>query len=492
MSSKELKVYHSQWGIYERDFWVDDIPDYLGVIYSFWDITSDKLSRHPLVPDDVIIGKNKVVTRDMWGDQEAPKGKIWGGTNQFQMMKTKTGKGIATELSQGGWSFSRYFSDACLTESSRNVFVGSIIDTFKKHPGVFSGVSLDWEYPSDKGESIGYGDNITRVGDGDRFILTCKLLREQLNANGFSNFPISGFLSADPNKLEGHLKVGELSKYMDELHVQGYDFADGNWGETKSSHQCNLYPKPGVTKFSCHETIQYYLSKGVPSKQIHIGVAAYSRGHGNTGGFGQPSSGGANKNWSWEEGILDYRHIINGGTGIGNRVVTKSPVEPTWDEDMQAHYWYDPASRELISCDTPRSVEAKAKYAFDNKLGGMFIWESSGDVRDHTSKDSLMKAVKDSWKTPGDDPIEEEPPKEDPIQEEPPKEDPIQEEPPKEDPIQEEPPKEEPVDDDPPYEEPPYEDPPYEEPVDESTPFWKFLLLGLVVGVGVAKLLEKD
>ena len=448
MTSKYLKVYHSQWGIYARKFWPDEIPDSLGVIYSFWDIGTDF----------------KITTRDKWGDEEAAKSGWGTKTTQFDMMRIKTGKGIATELSIGGWTFSNGFSDACLTETSRAIFVKSIIDTFKKYPGVFKGCSLDWEYPSDKGDSIGYGNNITRVGDGDRLILTCKLLREQLNANGMSDFPISGFISADPNKLEGHLKVKELSVWMDELHVQGYDFADGNWGETTASHQCNLYPKPGITKFSCHESIQYFLSKGVPANKVHIGVAAYSRGHGNTDGFGKTSSGGANKWSSWEEGILDYRHIVEGGTGgFGN--IPKFPTEPIWDDDMKAHYWYDPISRQLVSCDTPRSIQEKTIYAKQYGLGGVFIWESSGDIRNHNDPKSIMKAVKDAWDGSYSPPPIIVPPSPPPVVVPPPSPPPVVI----------------------PPSPPPVVIPP-SPPLSNNSDYWKFLLLGLLVGAGISKL----
>ena len=48
-------------------------------------------------------------------------------------------------ISVGGWGWSGNFSDAVLTEESREVFANSAIAYMKTHK--IDGIDLDWEYP---------------------------------------------------------------------------------------------------------------------------------------------------------------------------------------------------------------------------------------------------------------------------------------------------------------------------------------------------------
>jgi len=67
----------------------------------------------------------------------------------------------------GGWLGSKYFSDVAATPQSRERFVASCIDLyFRRYPGVFDGIDIDWEFPV-KG---GVEGNITRPEDRDRLL----------------------------------------------------------------------------------------------------------------------------------------------------------------------------------------------------------------------------------------------------------------------------------------------------------------------------------
>ena len=50
-----------------------------------------------------------------------------------------------------------------------------------------------------------------------------------------------------------------------------------------------------------------------------------------------------------------------------------------WDKNAQVPWLYNPTSRVWITYDDARSIAAKAKFARRNKLGGIMIWELSGD-----------------------------------------------------------------------------------------------------------------
>lgn len=60
---------------------------------------------------------------------------------------------------------------------------------------------------------------------------------------------------------------------------------------------------------------------------------------------------------------------------------------------MGASYSYDPASRTMVSYDTPGVAKLKADYITHKGLGGGMWWETSGD----SSSRPLIKTVVDRW-----------------------------------------------------------------------------------------------
>jgi chitinase len=77
-------------------------------------------------------------------------------------------------VSVGGWSWSKGFSDAALTEESRLKFAKSCAVFVDKYS--LDGIDLDWEYPN----QIGAG-NTYRPEDVHNFTLMLKAVREQLD-----------------------------------------------------------------------------------------------------------------------------------------------------------------------------------------------------------------------------------------------------------------------------------------------------------------------
>ncbi|HET6723403.1 MAG TPA: glycosyl hydrolase family 18 protein, partial [Chitinophagaceae bacterium] len=80
-------------------------------------------------------------------------------------------------ISIGGWSWSKNFSDATLTDTSTRNFALSSIDIVSKYN--LDGVDIDWEYPGMIGDS-----NIFRAEDKQHYTLLFKELREGLDSLG--------------------------------------------------------------------------------------------------------------------------------------------------------------------------------------------------------------------------------------------------------------------------------------------------------------------
>ncbi len=81
-------------------------------------------------------------------------------------------------ISIGGWTWSGKFSDAVLTDTSRQRFVASAVDIIKKYD--LDGIDIDWEYPSLQGLE----GNVFRPEDKENYVLLFKELRRQTDSLG--------------------------------------------------------------------------------------------------------------------------------------------------------------------------------------------------------------------------------------------------------------------------------------------------------------------
>lgn len=373
-TGKRVIYYHTSWSCYDRNYQVKDLPidKITDISYAFFNVDST----------------GKVFSGDAWSDFDnpligkgvEPQNSNWppsphqdlGNFGQFNKL-LKQGKKFNLTLSVGGWTWSKFFSDAVSTKQTRETFVQSLTETFRKWPNMFNGISLDWEYLSDDGNNYGNEGNTARKEDGKNFVALLKLLRAKL-----PGFRLSMCVGAAPEKIK--MPVADIVPLIDEVHVMTYDFMDGKWGLATSGHHTNLRKKEGCP-YSVEEAVQAWRSHGVPPEKIFIGVAFYSRGFANTTGIGKPCQGGSTDK-SWDDGSVDYKALPLPGS-----------IEK-WDEVAQAAYSYDPSKKVLNSYDDPRSVKAKCKFVRDQGLGGILVWESSADhPYDHPR--SLMKIMHD-------------------------------------------------------------------------------------------------
>jgi chitinase len=177
-----------------------------------------------------------------------------------------------------------------------------------------------------------------------------------------------------------------MSKLVDELHVMTYDFHDGNWGETTSGLHTNPL-KSSKWKFSCEESIQYYLDNGAEPSKVFIGGAFYSRGFSNSLQLGGPASGGS-PDMSWEPGSVDY-----------NKLPLNGSIE-TNDPESKGAFSYDSTRKVLNTYDNKISLKEKCNLIRKYNIGGMIIWELSGDVRDINSDRNLVKFLYDQSTIP--------------------------------------------------------------------------------------------
>jgi chitinase len=351
-TGKRAIYYHTSWACYGRDFHVRQLPiDKLtDVAYAFFNVGAD----------------GRVFSGDAWADFDNPlAGKgvdpqnapPHGNLGQFAKLRA-AGKRFNMTLAVGGWSWSGRFSEAVATAQTRETFVASLVDVFGRYPGLFNGVSVDWEYVSDDGKNYGLDGNTARPEDAANLVRLLKLLRARL-----PGFRLSLCVTAAPEKIK--MPVAKIHPLVEEIHVMTYDFMDGRWGGGVAGHQANLRPAPGCP-YSVEQAVAAWRALGVPARKLFVGAAFYSRGFSGTDGLGKPCTGGS-PDKSWEDGVVDYKALPLPG------------AKELWDPVAQAGYSYDAAKRVLNSYDTPRSVLEKCRFVHAQDLGGVLVWESSGD-----------------------------------------------------------------------------------------------------------------
>jgi chitinase len=350
------------------------------------------------------------VSGDPWADYQIPFGMAgfpasvdgtagtWSGLegNFKQLIELKKKyPNIRVVASLGGWTWSSWFSDAALTEQSRQHLVQSCVDMLIKGDlpglpagaakGVFDGIDIDWEYPAAAGNSAttSTGDPTARPEDTANFTSLLGEFRHQLDQvsdeTDSEHYLLTAALSASPSKI-GLLQVKKISKVLDQLNVMDYDF-HGPWEATgPTNFQSELFTssqEPAADRVSVDQSINNYLAAGADRRKLIVGVPFYGHGwtgveDGGTHGLYQPATG----------------PTADGGTANWN-VISKLGYQPHRDATTGGYWVYDAASKNLYVVDDPREIVQKMQYVTKRDLGGAFYWSLDGD----DSSGSLGAAV---------------------------------------------------------------------------------------------------
>ena len=136
---KRIVGYYASWGV-RRGAPVSAIRGELltHINYAFARVTPEGLAA---------LGDPCVDIGECAAGVEDPNPVPGGNFEQLRLLKQRFPH-LKVLISFGGWSGSRYFSDAAATPEARRRFVESALDLFiRQHPGVFDGIDIDWEYP---------------------------------------------------------------------------------------------------------------------------------------------------------------------------------------------------------------------------------------------------------------------------------------------------------------------------------------------------------
>jgi chitinase len=292
---------------------------------------------------------------------------------KLNSLKTKNPE-LKVLVSVGGWSWSKGFSDAALTEQSRLSFAKSCVNFVNEYN--LDGIDLDWEYPN----QIGAG-NIHRPEDVQNFTLMLKAVREQLDE--FSEKEEKGkhylltIASGADKAYVDNVEMNEIHKYLDFLNIMTYDFYNGLHKVT--GHHSNYLPSawPEKDMNSVVNAVDMHVNAGFPVEKINLGIPFYGR---------------IWKGVKTDNDEVLFKDAETVGMGIDYidfyQDINANGFVRYWDVAAKAPYLWNEEEKTFLSYEDEESIKYKIEYLKKRGLAGVMYWEYSAD-HDKT----LLKAV---------------------------------------------------------------------------------------------------
>lgn len=241
---------------------------------------------------------------------------------------------------------------------NRQAFVASCIDTFIRghfapgvtEPGIFDGFDIDWESP--------------QAGDAGNFRALLEEFRRQMNAV-HPGLRLSIAVGHSPHMLPG-TDFAAVAPLVDEVGIMNYDYT-GPWSST-TGFLAPLFTNPNDPHHSnsIEQSIANYEAAGVPAKKLLMGIPFYG--------------------YSWTAVSKTDNGLFQAGRGVHSDepyryVRTLSASFTAYrDQRSQAPWLFN--GNTFWTYEDPISVRYKVSYAAHQHLGGIMIWELSGDTAD--------------------------------------------------------------------------------------------------------------
>ena len=241
---------------------------------------------------------------------------------------------------------------------NRQAFVASCVNIFVRgnfvpgiaQQGIFDGFDVDWESPQQQ-DAANFRD------------LLIEFRRQMRSVR--PNLRLSIAVGQAPHMLPG-TDFATIAPLVDQVGIMNYDYA-GPWSP-RTGFLAPLFsgPTPTNESNSIERSIASYKAAGVPTKKLLMGLPFYG--------------------YSW----TGVDHTNNGLFQAGQAVHADEPyhyiralVGPyaTYrDQRSQAPWLFD--GQTFWTYEDPVSVRYKVSYASLQHLGGVMIWELSGDTED--------------------------------------------------------------------------------------------------------------
>ncbi len=366
--------YFTQWSIYDN-FFVKNLvtsgsaEKLTQINYAFAEFQNNQCAsvdtwadyQLPLPSDETVNGKADSTTA----------GTFAGNFRQLQELKEKY-PNLKIVISIGGGSANPADFSVLAEPSNRKAFVKSCIDMYIKgnfgpgvvKPGIFDGFDIDWEYPASTEDEA----NLTGL---------LAEFRTQLDAI-HKGMPLSIASSAGSWAYQ-YIDFKKVQESLTFFDLMNYDF-DGPWEDTTGLvaplYQAKGDPDPTN---NANAAVQAYLAAGVKPEKIVFGMPFYG--------------------YEWTDVPKTADGLFQAGTPVGDgssyNVIepTESSFKKYRDPRTHAPWLYDGTN--FWTYDDPDSLAFKAQYVRQQKLGGVMIWDLSGDMPDGTLIKTLARTIDD-------------------------------------------------------------------------------------------------
>jgi chitinase len=276
-------------------------------------------------------------------------------------------------ISIGGWSWSRNFSDAVLTNEGQKTFAKSAVDIMNKFN--LDGVDIDWEYPAIPGDA----GNVYRPEDKRNYTLMFAAIRAELDSLSKTTdkkylltTAVGGF-----QQFIDSTEMDKAQEYLDYVNIMSYD----NQSNKVAIHHTNLSSSDNYEiKSSASVAIGGFIKAGVPAEKLVMGIAFYGRVF--------QLKKGASKGLGDD---VDKQIQGKGYTYIKDSLINKNEYYRYWDSSAQAPYLFNFYKGIFVTYDDEESVRAKCEYVKENNMAGVMFWEYSSDPKEYLL-DEINKA----------------------------------------------------------------------------------------------------
>jgi chitinase len=447
-------AYYDQWSIYQNAYYLHNLDasgaanklNYL--IYDFENIDPTSLGcfeaskasdPDPAGENDPNAGdgaedsfadyqKEFDATTSVNGTADVFNQSLAGNFHQLQELKAKH-PNLKILLSLGGWTYSKYFSDAAATAASRQHLVSSCIDMFIKGnipasggfggagtaAGIFDGFDIDWEYPGSTGGHLG---NHVSPNDTADYTALLAEFRSELNTQGTADgktYALTAALPAGQDKIS-KIQTNQIAQYLTFGDVMTYDMHGGFETNGPTNFADPLYQSPndpsnvvapGNEKYSTDAAIRAWttgdlpdgIPGGFPANKLTLGIPFYYRGWtgvpaGANHGLYQTATGpgpGAVDSGS-VPGIEMYKEL---------KSLVTNPADTFWDPLSESAYFYDGTN--FWTGESAQSIKARVDYVHCSGLAGtmMFSMYDSDDPTNTLFNDVVNDLAAPTTACPG-------------------------------------------------------------------------------------------